>query len=199
MRARFTLIAITLGLATAACMGGTKLTAVWKAPGATSVKFNKVLVAVLSSDQLRRRVVEDRLVQRIANSTPSYKFLTEADVKDQAQARAKIQAGGFDGALIVRFVGTTKEESYVPGASYWGPAPYATMWGYWGYGWGAVYSPGYMVSDTIITLESNVYSVSKDELLWSSRSETMNPDSLNDMMTSVIDATVKEMKKQKVL
>jgi hypothetical protein len=199
MRARFTLIAITLALATAACMGGTKLTAVWKAPGATSVRFNKVLVAVVSSDQLRRRVVEDRLVQRIANSTPSYKFLTEADVKDQAQAKAKVQAGGFDGALIVRFVGTTKEESYVPGASYWGPAPYSTMWGYWGYGWGAVYSPGYMVSDTIITLESNVYAVARDELLWSSRSETMNPDSLNDMMNSVIDATVKEMKKQKVL
>ena len=52
------------------------------------------------------------------------------------------------------------------------------MWGYWGYGWGAVYDPGYLQADTVVTLESNVYSVPREELLWSSRSETISPSSI---------------------
>ncbi len=199
MNVRPAVVTLVLAVVTGACTAPTKMTAVWKAPGATTVRFNKVLIAAQSSDQTRRRVVEDYLAKRIANSTPSYQFLNEADVKDQAQAKAKIAAGGFDGALIVRFVGTSKEETYVPGMSYWGPAPYSTMWGYWGYGWGSVYSPGYMVTDTVMTLESNVYNVTRNELIWSSRSETMNAGSVDELMTSVVDATVKEMKKQKVL
>jgi hypothetical protein len=73
------------------------------------------------------------------------------------------------------------------------------MWGYWGYGWGAVYDPGYLQSDTVVTLESNVYDVHRESLVWSSRSETISPGSIDDLMRSVVDATVKEMKRQRVL
>jgi peptide/nickel transport system substrate-binding protein len=29
------------------------------------------------------------------------------------------------------------------------------MWGYWGYGWGTAYQPGYITNDTIVTIEVN--------------------------------------------
>ena len=73
------------------------------------------------------------------------------------------------------------------------------MWGYWGYGWGAVYDPGYLQADTVITLESNVYSVAREDLLWSSRSETISPSSIETLMESVLEKTVREMKKRGVL
>ena len=99
--------------------------------------------------------------------------------------------------MIVRYVGTDKQTTYVPGTTWWGPAPYGSMYGYWGYGWGAVYDPGYLQTDTIISLESLVYDVPKDKLIWASKSETTNPTSMQNLVNSLIDATIAEMKKQK--
>ena len=62
-----------------------------------------------------------------------------------------------------------------------------------------MYSPGYLTQDTIVTLESNVYSVREDKLVWASRSRTINADSMTSLLDSMIDAMAWEMKKEKVL
>ena len=199
MRRLFSVSLIALAAVAAGCTTATNLTAVWHAPTAVGVKFKKVLVAAQSKDQARRRAIEAYLAKRIANATPSYEIISEEEARNADAAKAKIVSAGFDGAVVVRFVGTRQETTYVPGTSYWGPAPYGSMWGYWGYGWGAVYDPGYMVTDSVVTLESNVYALEKDELIWSSRSETISPTSIDDLMNSVMASTLKEMKKQKVV
>jgi hypothetical protein len=197
-RVRLTTIILAL-TALAGCATTTELTAVWKEPGLQPVRFNKVIVAFQSPDGARRRQIEDLMVARIANATPSYTLITEDDAKNREQARQKVTAAGFDGAVVARFVSSENQQTYVPGSTWWGPAPYGSMWGYWGYGWGAAYSPGYVVNDQIVTLETNVYSVADDKLLWASRSETFNPSSSQDLVNSVIDATVSRMKKEGAL
>ena len=182
-----------------ACGTSTKLTAVWKAPEAGATRFKKILVVAQTKDQSTRRSMESHLVSRIPNSTASYEVLTEEETRDQARAKQKIAAAGFDGAVVVRFVGKDTQTTYVPGTTWYGPAPYGSMWGYWGYGWGAVYDPGYLVTDTIISLETHVYDVGQDKLIWASKSDTVSPTSMNDLVNSLVDATVAEMKKQKVL
>lgn len=199
MRVSLTVATFAALVGVVACMAPTNLTASWKAPGTTQVRFNKVFVAAQSPDMTRRRAMEDILVKRIGNATPSYSLLTEAEVKDPSAVKAKLASGGFDGAVVVRFVGTEQQTTYVPGTAYWGPAPYGGFYGYWGYGWGAAYSPGYLTTDTVVTLESNIYDVAKEALIWSSRSETISPGSINELMQSVIEKTVYEMRKQKVL
>jgi hypothetical protein len=182
------------------CAPTTKLIATWKDPtAATPLHFQKVLVTFQAKDQALRRSAESHLAQRIKNATPSYQVLDESEARDEARAKEKIAAAGFDGAVVVRFVGTTTQTTYVPGTAWWGPAPYGSMWGYWGYGWGAVYSPGYLTQDTIVTLEANVYSVRDDKLIWASRSRTVNAESMTSLLDSVLDATAWEMKNQKVL
>lgn len=192
------LVALLVG-AVAACAPKTNLTAVWSAPGVTGVKFEKVLVAAQTPDEARRRAIETELARRIPNATPSYQVLSEEQARNTDRAREAVKAGGFDGAVVVRFVGTDQKVTYVPGTTYWGPAPYASMWGYWGYGWGAVYEPGYMTADEVVTLETNVYSVTRNELVWSSRSETISPSSIDSLMHSVIATTVSEMRRRKVI
>jgi len=195
---RILLVSVAVAIAIA-CGTATKLTAVWKAPEAAGTRFKKVIVAAQTKDQASRRSMESHLVSRIANSTASYEVLTEDETRDVNRAKAKISAAAFDGAVIVGYVGTDKQTTYVPGTTWWGPAPYGSMYGYWGYGWGAVYDPGYLQTDTIISLESLVYDVPKDKLIWASKSETTNPTSMQNLVNSLIDATVAEMKKQKVL
>ena len=199
MPVRPAVLTVVFALIGGACIAPTNLTAVWKAPDAAAVKFQKVIVAAQTPDETRRRNIESYLAKRLSNASPSYSVLAADEVKSADKAKAKIVAGGFDGAVIVRYVGVTQQTTYVPGTSYWGGAPYGSMYGYWGYGWGAVYDPGYLVTDTVVSLETNVYAVASDALIWSSRSETISPGSIDELMESVVEATVKEMKRQKVL
>ena len=121
------------------------------------------------------------------------------DVQDRDQARAMVEKAGFDGAVIMHMVRQDKETVYSPGTTWWGSAPYTSMWGYWGYGWGTAYQPGYISNDHYVTIETNVYSVKDDKLLWASRSESINPETVSKLIDRVISATVKEMKKRKIL
>lgn len=182
-----------------ACAPSTKLTAVWKTNEPARARFRQVLVVAQTKDRTQRRAAEMAITRRIKNSKASYEVFTDEEITDPVKAKAKVSSLGFDGAVVVRFVGADTKTTYVPGTTYWGPAPYGSMWGYWGYGWSAAYDPGYLATDTVVTLDSNVYSVSLGELIWASRSDTINPGSITALMDSVIDATVREMKKQKIL
>jgi hypothetical protein len=183
-----------------ACAPSTRLTATWKDPSIPPpVKFSKILVVAQTSDQAVRRNIETRLAQRLSNAQPSYTVLTDAEARSPEHGKAKIASAGYDGAVVIRFAKVDSQTTYVPGTTWWGPAPYGTWWGGYGYGWGMAYDPGYIQRDTVVSIESTVYSVAKDKLLWASRSETLNPESAQKLVDSLLDATVKEMKRQQVL
>jgi hypothetical protein len=187
-----------LGIVTA-CGPSTELTAVWRTPDTIGPRFQKVLVVAQAPQESVRRTVENALVRNIPRGVASFSALGGIDVKDTERARAKIASDGFDGAVVVRFVGVDRQTSYVPGTAYWGPAPYGSLWGYWAYGWVGAYDPGYMKTENVISLESNVYAVSTEKLLWSSRSESVSPVSVDSMIDDLVAATIREMKKQGVL
>jgi hypothetical protein len=46
-------------------------------------------------------------------------------------------------------------------------------------------------------VETLVYSLNRDELLWSSMSRTINPRHIDDLVNEVAHATAKEMVKQR--
>jgi hypothetical protein len=193
-------IAASIGISLSACAPATRLTATWKDPSVPPpMKFNRILIVAQMSDQAVRRSIETRLAQRLSNAQPSYTVLSDAEAKSDDHGKEKISKAGYDGAVVIRFARVDKQATYVPGTSWWGPAPYGTWSGYYGYGWGMAYSPGYVQRDTVVSLESNVYSIVQDKLLWASRSETINPESAQHLVDSVLDVTVKEMKRQKVL
>ena len=46
--------------------------------------------------------------------------------------------------------------------------------GFYGYGWGAAYSPGYLRTDTIVHVETLVYDLNQNKLVWAGQSKTRN-------------------------
>ena len=198
MITRLLLVSLALA-ASATCGPTTKLTAVWRTPDTIGPRFQKVLVVAQAPQASVRRTVETALVRNIPRGVASHTLLSDADVKDPERARARIASEGFDGAVVVRLVGVDRQVNYVPGTAYWGPAPYGSLWGYWAYGWGGAYDAGYMKTENVVSLESNVYAVASDKLIWSSRSESVSPVSVDSMIDDLVAATVREMKKQRVL
>jgi hypothetical protein len=183
-----------LALTLTAC-ASTVIRESWREPTAGRLEFRKVLALVISADGSIRRIAEDELVRQMqgTEAVAAYTLLTEEDYQDLEQAKAKVTAAGFDGAVTMRFVSAEKQVTGVPGTY---AAPYTSFWGYYGYAWPVVYEPGYLRTDTIVRVETNVYSVTGEKLLWAGISETFNPSDAQTLVRDVAQAVAKELKKQ---
>jgi hypothetical protein len=185
----------------AACMAGCASTTIkdtWKDPSVSpeSMQFKKVLVVAMLPEA-SRRVAEDEMVRHVrTQAVPSYTLISSEELKDVDAAKRKVKEQGFDGAIIMRMVGQEQRVSYVPG-SY--PGYYGSFYGYYGYAGSLAYDPGYVTTDTIVNLETNVYSLREDKLLWSGLSETFNPKNLTTMIDGVASATARQLEKEGLL
>jgi hypothetical protein len=183
----------------AACAPTTEVLNTWADPSAGQVRFKKMLNVCACKDEAMRRTVEDQLTKRITGSTSSYTILSQDDLQDRESAKAKVQAGGYDGAVVMVLVSVDRTQTYVPGSAYAVPAPYTSMYGGWGYGWSTYYDPGYVDTDQLVDFNTNVYQVQEDKLIWASRTQTTDPTSVGSMVDEIISANISEMKRQKVL
>jgi hypothetical protein len=190
--------AMALGLG--ACVATTTFTSTWKAPEANAVSpVGKTVAALfITRDEGQRRQAEDilaaDLTARGAHGVASYTLVPSAQPKDAEAVKAKLAAAGIQGVVTMRVVGKEQEGTYTPGYS--APATYGGFGPYWGYGWGAAYDPGYLQTTTYISIETLIYSLSHDKLLWAGTSRTVNPKDLGKLVQEVAYAVAQEMTKQ---
>lgn len=183
--------AVIAGLASGCA--STEIVSAWKDPDIGRVPFRKVLVVFQHKDPALRRVIEAEMAHRVPGSVPAHNLFSDAEVQDMALVKQRVRAEGFDSAVVMRVVSVEREVSYRPGQVYAVPAYYGDFWGYWGYGWRSVYEPGYLRSDRVVTIATNVYSVADDKLVWASQSETFNPSSLREAVGEVVKVTSRAM------
>jgi hypothetical protein len=198
-KAVYAVILIVAGLGMVSCSASTTLKNSWRDPTVTGpLEFHKVLVVMLTKDGATRRTVEDDVVKRISErhqveAVPSYTVLMESDLRNAEHAKQIVKEAGFDGAVALRVVGVDKEVNYVPGTY---PSPYYNFWGYYDYAWPAVYDPGYMQTDTIVNIETLVYSLKDDKLVWTGTTESFNPSDLDDLVAGIGAAVSTQMRKE---
>lgn len=193
-----------LALGAAAC-ATTNFISTWTEPTAQPLDRTKKVATVMMStrDALRRSAevaMATEIRRRGAEAIESYTLLPGESARDTARARQVLAEQGVDAVLVMRVVGKDQQISYTPGTSmYVGGPYYGSTWGYWGYGWGAAYSPGYMQTDQIVTVESLVYSVSQGKLLWAGQSETTNPEDLESFVNELVSAVGAELRKKGII
>ena len=110
------------------------------------------------------------------------------------KARGWYERSGVQGVVALRVVSDDKRKTWTP--SVWAAPYYTSFWGYYGYGWGALYDPGYVRVDRVVALETLIYSVPKDKLLWAGVSQTDNPKNAASVIAEVVRAAVRELQKQ---
>jgi len=178
----------------AALLGGcatTQVTSAWKDPDFGRTSFGKVLVVFQNADPGLRRVLEDEMARDIPNSVPAHRIFGDDEIRDVERVKGRVREQGFDSAVVMRVVTVDREVSYSPARMYVVPGYYRGFYGYWRYGWGTVYDPGYLRTDRIVHIATNVYDVRADKLVWASHSETFNPTSLRSAINEVVKATSK--------
>jgi len=201
MRSNHLIAAALLALASSAC-ATTQLTSVWRAPLVSQVTFHNVLAVAMVRDEGRRRSVEDRMVADIhkqgANAVPSYLLISDADTRRAEVVKQAVLAGGFDGAVTWRTIGVNTVTRRLPDT---GDPLYPGFWGYYDVGWASAYDPGYLQTDRVVRVETMVYSLvdGSDRLIWVGTSETIDPNSIDDVVDGVADATIAAMRSEGLL
>src|SRR6266496_664257 len=201
-RSRF--LAAAVALATFAC-ATTTFQSTWRSPDARPLKLSgrKVVGVFVSKNEPLRHRAEDAMAREIsargAQGVPAYTILTDEEVKDRDAAKAKLEQLGFSGAVVMRIVGTQTQYTYE--SAYWNRPYYLRFWGggYWGWGWGTVWEPGYLVADKIVSVETLVYSLEQDLLVWAGVSRTVDPARIEDFISELSAAVSKQLEKDGLL
>jgi hypothetical protein len=178
----------------------------WKAPDATPLvlRGSKVAAVVMMKNGASRRAAEDSLAREItargAQGVPMYTIFPEGTPESEAAARAALEKAGMAGAVVMRPVSVDKEVSSTP-VTYSGPMYGGYYGGYYGHGWGAAYGPpmmsgGEIRTDTIVVVETLVFSLKQNKLVWGGQSKTTNPKNVDQLVTKLAAAAATELEKQ---
>jgi len=205
MKSTIRLASIGLVVTVAACVS-TTFTSTWKSPDAQALdpRGHKIAAVFISSDEAGRHVAEDVLVRKLAEAgaqgVATYSLIPTSELTNMAFVKARLTEAGVDGVLTVRVI-DEKEKTTITLA---GPSPaldpyYWSFSGYWGYGWGYPYEPARVTTDTVLRVETLVYSLGRDELLWAGTSRTVNPNNLEKFVATLADQAAKRMTQQGVL
>ncbi len=179
------------------CGPSTKIVKSWSEPGASVSKENpnKVLAIALVKDETSRRVIEDQLVAQLAGQgVASYSLLTPDILKsgNDETMNVKVTQGKFTHVLVMRLADVQKETTYTPGTT---TGFYGGYRRYYGYGAGFYTTPGYYSTDKNYFVETMVYSVTPDKLLWSATTKTVNPSKLEKAVNDIGQVIIEKMKK----
>jgi hypothetical protein len=178
----------------------TKFTSTWASPEARQVSFTgkKVATVVMSADENLRVSGEEGLVTELKargiDAVAAYRMIPKEELKDPDKARGWFERGKVEGVVVMRPISMGKQITYVPPT--WNSGYYSSLWGYYGYGWGAMYDPGYVRDDMVVAIETLIYSVPKNALLWAGSSESRNPKDSRKLLADLVKQAAKEMKKQ---
>ena len=77
--------------------------------------------------------------------------------------------------------------------------PYGTFDGYYDYAGAEAFAPGYLETDTIVHVVSNLFDVGKNRLIWSGTSKTFDPTSAAQFMTDVSKAVATSLQKDRLI
>jgi hypothetical protein len=177
-----------------------KFTSAWRSPEAGAVTFagKKVAALVIAQDDSLRMSGEEALVRELTarglQSVATYRIAPKEELQSADRAKVWFEKANVEGVVALRPISKDKRTTYNPGT--WGTPYYTTLWGYYGYGWGNLYIPGSVERDTIVIVETTIYSVPRNQLLWAAVSETKNPKTLQRFVEDLVKESVKELHKQ---
>jgi hypothetical protein len=188
-------------LALCAC-SSTSFVSTWKTPGATPVDLrgSKVVASVMVKSESARRVAEDRLAHEIsargAHGIALYRLVPNAET-DEAVVRSVLEREGVKGLVSLRPIDVQQRlvAEPVPHAD---PLYGGYFGGYYAYGWNHPWD-GAAVStrvDTVVSIETLVYSLPQNRLLWGGQSKTTNPNDVDELVAEVAHAAAKELENE---
>ena len=222
-----TLVSIT-ALFLFSCITQIELTSSWTNKTAKVKKSPLVMVMVMGKSADNRKTIEHDMVTRLKrkgiNAVGSLDlFQPEIQKYDSAGLVSLLRQNKIDMILINSVVSVTEKERYIPGsqqevqvptyATPNNPSYYPGYSGVYVSNYGNYYNsyynyesmsekrfvPGQTVTDVVVLIESNLYDVSKPELLWYGQSKTFTKDPSVELFEEFTKIIIKDLTKTNLL
>jgi len=177
----------------------------WKDPEAQPLQVHgaKVVAVVMMQDPKARRLAEDALAREItalgAQGVAMY-TIAPSDVtpkEGETKTRAAVESIGAKGVVVMRPVDVNHRavQTNTPSSNdvyggYWG--------GYYGIGWNDPWvdkAPD-VRTDVVATVETFVFSLPQNKLVWTGTSETINPTNAEKFIHQLAADATKELQRQ---
>ena len=202
-------LAVLLAVSAVGNCKDTKLVASVLSPTYSGEHFKKVLVIGMSNNPAIRDDFEEAMSDRLKNigvhAVPGYNILLRPKsakmIPDYLQEQ--IKEHDIDAVLVTRLVSVKNNTTYVPGQAYTLPYPYYnSFWGYYNNVYPVVYTPGYLVHEETVRVETTLYGTSmpEGEFVWTGLSETLdpNPKKIDKAIDAVVQVVVDNLQKEKI-
>ena len=164
-------LVIVAGISVLVGCASTTLQSTWMDPGYRGGPFKRFLVVGLSArDVTARRVLEDVVVHKLkaggVEALPGWQFLASNGPADEAAFTAAVAKSGADAMLMVRLIAVETQTTVWP--------PMGPRFGWYGYysGW---YAYPEVTQSQIAVIETALFDVRTQRVVWSATSETINP------------------------
>lgn len=187
------------------CAPTTRITGTWKNPDAGNRNYDKVVVAALTDNVRAREKVESdmqaQLQQHGITATKSINLfpptMMSKDGPDLNLLMEKIRGADYDAIMTIALLDEDTETRYVPGSYGYTPVTrfgwYGRFRGYYTYWYPTLYDPGYYTEDKVYFLETNLYDVKSENLVWSAQSQSYSPASLRKASEVLAEITINRL------
>jgi hypothetical protein len=177
-----------------------KFLSTFKSPNAATTSFvgKKVATLVITNEDALQVSGEEALARELEargiGAVATYRIVPKPELASAERAKPWFEKAGVQGVVVVRPISKEKVREYTPAT--WTESYYSSFWNYYGYGYGVSYSPGVDRVDTVVVLETLVFDMASNSLVWASVTETKNPKELQPFISDLARSTIKEMQKQ---
>jgi len=208
-RLRETAVLCVISIILASC-ANTKISQSWVEPD-NKKSYNDLLVIGIAESEQNRRAYESHFVEDLRSlgieAEASYKLIKSNEKIDRDTVAKAIQGLDIDGVIVTHLVAVDEETVYRPtaGYGYGGYGGYGMGYGGGGGYYGGLYSyyphvnsyvtsPGYYTTHETYTLETNLYDVESEELVWTARSRSFSPESVQEVIVDLTSLLINDLK-----
>lgn len=186
-----------------ASCASTKITRSWKDKEYKG-KAGKIVVVMVAGTSEMRKMFEGRFVAELRargnSAVQSHTLVTLEQLPDLELLKTKVQSTEADTVLISRLVDSKAVKAYQPGSV---QTDLNINPGYYD-GWGTYYGeifmhPGYTTDTQVVSIETNLYDVKSEELIWYARTETERTEGEQQLVNTFIKVIVKKLSSDRII
>ncbi len=192
-----------------ACTSTKESTGVWVNKEKIQGKsFSKIFIVAMSADPEARSTVENTLATAATNRghqvVKSIDVIT-TDLKDpklptKDEVVAKVKESGCDGVFVATLLKKEESIGYTQGTSAYSIQPYQTYYtGYYTYWYPSVSTPSYYDHEKTYVMQSNLYDVASEEIMWSVQSKVFSPETIKKFSQTYTSTLIKQLEKAKLI
>ncbi len=197
-------ILIVALLVLSSCSSSTKLISASKEPGYSGGYINSMMIVGVSDNIEDRRLFENAFLGCLkgqgVTAYSSLEFLSVNQEVTKELVKKIAQENGIESVLVTRLVGVDKKvDHYRSGFRKKGPVSIYRSFDDLNPKVKRDAKSGYYIERKIVRLESNLYDVSSQKLIWTVQSDTIASESVKKLTMSVCLAMVKNMRKNNLI